>query len=489
MSGAEVVEALSGDPHEGLSGAEAERRLAQFGPNRLESAQPVPAWRRFAAQFAEPLVYLLIGAAVVSLLAWASEGATGLPVEAAVIATIVLANGVLGYVQERQAERAVASLQRIAAPAARIVRDGREQDLDAEHVVPGDLLVLGEGDAVTADGRLLESAYLTVAEAALTGESEPALKSSPALPQEVMLGDRNNMVYSGTSITRGRGIAVVTATGMGTEIGRIAALLGHTEEEPTPLQREVGRLGRVLGVAVVAIAALVVAAVLLTSDVRSLSDLVDVLLLGVSLAVAAVPEGLPAILTVVLALGVQRMAKQNAIVKKLSSVETLGSATVICTDKTGTLTRNEMTIVRIVTHSGDVAITGSGYRPQGKLLVGGRLIEPGSLWTEVRTVLGAGSSASDALLEHHDGEWTIHGDPTEAAFLVAERKLGTAERRNRALQPSWIDPVQLRTEAHEHRRGRRGAREPHRGHDQGRPGPGPRSVQPRARRVGRGTAH
>ena len=341
----------------------------------------------------------------------------------------MLVNGALGYVQERQAERAVAALQRMAAPAARVVRDGREQDVDAEGVVPGDLIVLGEGDAVTADGRLLETTYLTVAEAALTGESEPSLKASPALPQEAVLGDRSNMVFSGTSITRGRGIAVVTATGMATEIGRIAALLGETQEEPTPLQREVGRLGRALGLGVVAIAAVVVAAVFVTSEVRTLSDVVDVLLLGVSLAVAAVPEGLPAILTVVLALGVQRMARQNAIVKKLSSVETLGSASVICTDKTGTLTQNEMTIVRIATRSGDVTVSGSGYRPEGDLLVDGRPLGPGPARSEVRAVLGGGSSASDALLEEHDGEWTIHGDPTEAAFLVAERKLGTAERR------------------------------------------------------------
>ena len=426
---AEVARTFGVEPTNGLSQSMAAERLARFGANRIEPEPPVPGWRKFLSQFADPLIYLLLAAIVVSFVAWAIEGMEGIPVEAIVIGAIVLANGVLGYVQERHAEQAVAALVRMAAPTARVVRDGAERAIPADEVVPGDLLLVSEGDAVSADARLVAAASLTVAEAALTGESEPVLKETAPLGESAPIGDRVNMLFSGTAVTRGRGRAVVTATGMRTEMGEIAALLGETKEERTPLQVEIDRLGRMLGIAVIAIAAIVIAAVLLTAEVTTITDVVDVLLLGVSLAVAAVPEGLPAILTVVLALGVQRMAAQSAIVTKLSSVETLGSASVICTDKTGTLTRNEMTIQRIVTHSGEVEVTGIGYRPEGGLTVGGLPLERGPLRTEVRVVLGSGSLANDAALAETDGRWTIRGDPTEAAFLVAERKLGTAAQR------------------------------------------------------------
>jgi magnesium-transporting ATPase (P-type) len=321
-------------------------------------------------------------------------------------------------------------LQRLAAAHATVVRDGVERQVLAEEVVPGDVLLLAEGDAVSADGRLVEAASLTIAEAALTGESEPVLKDSALLSGTVALGDRINMAFSGTAVTRGRGRAVVTATGMATEMGRIAGLLERTVEDPTPLQREIHRVGRILGLAVIVIAAVVMGAIFLTSDVSEASEVVEVLLVGVSLAVAAVPEGLPAVLSVVLALGVQRMARHNAIVKKLSSVETLGSASVICSDKTGTLTRNEMTIQRILTHSGSVEVTGTGYRPSGSLLVDGRPLDGGPMLAEVRYVLSGGSLASDASLREADGEWVVLGDPTEAAFLVAEHKAGLAAARS-----------------------------------------------------------
>ena len=240
------------------------------------------------------------------------------------------------------------------------------------------------------------------------------------------------MVFSGTAVVRGRGRAVVTSTAMATEMGTVARLLGRTEAQVTPLQREVDRIGRMLGIAVIAIAAVVVGAILLTSDIRTASDLVSVLLVGVSLAVAAVPEGLPAVLSVVLALGVQRMAEQRAIVKKLSSVETLGSASVICSDKTGTLTKNEMTIEKVVTGSGEVDVTGSGYRPEGDLRADGRPLDDPVLLDEVRAVLTAGSLANDAVLRQEGGEWTIQGDPTEAAFLVAEAKVEGLTKARRA---------------------------------------------------------
>jgi Ca2+-transporting ATPase len=431
---AEVVAAdLGTDPATGLTAMEAGARLARAGQNRLDPTPPVPTWRKLLAQFADPLVFLLLGAVAVSLLTWLLEGADGVPFEAVVIGVILVANAMLGYVQEARAEEAVAALQRMAAVTSAVVRDGIEQRVPAVDVVPGDVLVLAEGDAVSADGRLLGAAALTIAEAALTGESEPVLKDAATLPAPAPLGDRLNMVWSGTAVARGRGRAIVTTTGMATEMGHVAGLLAATEEEATPLQREISRVGRTLGLAVLVVAAVVVVAILMTSDLEGASDVVDVFLIGVSLAVAAVPEGLPAVLSVVLALGVQRMARLHAIVKKLSSVETLGSASVICSDKTGTLTKNEMTIQKIVTRSGEVDVTGTGYRPDGDLLIGGRSLEPGSpLSHEVSVVLRGGSLANDASLRQADGQWVVEGDPTEAAFLVAEHKAGlTRERRAR----------------------------------------------------------
>ena len=431
-----VAARLGVDVERGLSGHEAAARLAQHGPNELEAAEQVPAWRKLLAQFEDPLIYLLIAAALVSLIAWAIEGADGVPFEVVVIVAILVANGLLGYVQEARAAQAVAALAGMAAAQAGVLRDGEVRRVPAAEVVPGDVLVLAEGDAVAADGRLVEASALKVAEASLTGESEAVLKDVGTLAPATDLGDRLDMVFSGTAVASGRGRAVVTSTGMGTEMGHVARLLGRTEDESTPLQREIALVGRTLGIAVIAIAVVVMAAILATSDIETASDLVDVLLVGVSLAVAAVPEGLPAILSVVLALGVQRMAREQAIVKKLSSVETLGSASVICTDKTGTLTRNEMTITTVVTPSGEVELTGTGYRPEGEVRRDGRpLAAEGpdrELLDEVRFVLGGGSLANDSVLREEVGEWTIQGDPTEGAFLVAEAKLGiTDERRDR----------------------------------------------------------
>jgi potassium/sodium efflux P-type ATPase len=427
---AEVAAELGTDLRRGLSAAEAAARLERFGPNQLEAAAAVPAWRKFLAQFADPLIYLLIAAVAVSLAAWVLEGGEGAPYEAIVITAIVVLNAVLGYAQEARAERAVAALQRMTEVTAGVLRDGRAERVPASEVVPGDVLLLAEGDAVAADARLAEAASLMAAEASLTGESEAVLKEIAPITEAKGLADRMNMVFKGTAVTRGRGRAVVTATGMATEMGNVARLLGRTRQEPTPLQREIDRVGRMLGVAVVVLAAVVVAAILLTSDIDEGSDVVDVLLVGVSLAVAAVPEGLPAVLSVVLALGVQRMARRQAIVKRLSSVETLGSASVVCSDKTGTLTKNEMMIETVVTPSGEAEITGSGYRPEGTLRVDGRPLDDVVLLDEVCAVLGGGSLANDAVLREEGGAWTIQGDPTDAAFLVAEAKVeGLTEAR------------------------------------------------------------
>jgi magnesium-transporting ATPase (P-type) len=430
IEAAAVVSMVGSDAERGLTGDEAARRLEEVGPNALDTVPPVPTWRKVLEQFRDPLIYLLLAATAVSLVAWVVEGATGVPYDAFIIAVIVVLNAILGYVQEARAEHAVEALQRLSATTASVVRDGAQQRLPTTEIVPGDVLVLAEGDTVAADARLLSAATLKVSEASLTGESEAELKDARTLSEPAALGDRLNMVFNGTAVTQGVGRAVVTATGMATQMGRIADLLHQTREEPTPLQREIARVGRMLGIAVVAIAVVVVGTVVVFLGVETADDVVTALLLGVSLAVAAVPEGLPTILSVVLALGVQRMAGHNAIVKKLSSVETLGSASVVCSDKTGTLTKGEMTIGRVVTAGGEVTVSGAGYRPEGRLEQEGRPLERGApVWNQTAYVLGGGSLAGDATLRREDGEWTIQGDPTEAAFLVAEVKLGTRELR------------------------------------------------------------
>jgi magnesium-transporting ATPase (P-type) len=429
-----VIRALGADERAGLRAEEAARRLARDGPNVLRSAPPVPVWRRVLAQFQDPLVYLLLGAIAISFAAWWIEGHAGPPVDAIVIAAIVLLNAVLGFVQEAKAASAMAALARMTAVTSAVLRDGKPLRVPSAELVRGDVLLLSEGDAIGADARLVEAAALHVQEASLTGESEPVLKDPARLTAPAALGDRLDMVFKGTAVVRGTGRAVVTATGMGTEMGGIATLLEATKEERTPLQKEVGRIGRMLGIAVVVIAAIVVTTVLLVSDVRGLGDVVTVLLLGVSLAVAAVPEGLPAILSVVLALGVQRMGRHNAIVKNLSSVETLGSASAICSDKTGTLTRSEMTIQRVMTASGGTRVSGVGYEPLGSVEQGGAPVAGAALQENIVTLSGGSLAGNADLRETPSGEWEIHGDPTEAAFLVAEQKLGAAERRQRRFE-------------------------------------------------------
>jgi P-type Ca2+ transporter type 2C len=425
----DVVRSWQADLERGLSQGEADARRLRVGANQLVAAPPVPGWRKLLAQFQDPLVYLLLGAVVVSFVAWEFEGAHGVPLEALVVLGIVIANAILGYVEEAKAEQAVEALQRMTQTTAAVLRDGAPRRIPAIDVVPGDVLLLAEGDAIAADARLVSAFNLQVAEASLTGESEPVLKGIEPLAATAALGDRVNMVYKGTAVVRGVGRAVVTATGMATEMGHIAGLLERTQEDPTPLEREIAVVGRTLGLGVIGIAVAVVAVVMLGAPPDSVSDVVQVLLLGVSLAVAAVPEGLPAILSVVLAVGVQRMAARRAIVKKLSSVETLGSTSVICSDKTGTLTRNEMTIERVVTHSGEVEITGTGYRPEGELRAAGQLLEEGPARAELEAVLCGGALANDAALREDADGWSIQGDPTDAAFLVAERKAGLEEKR------------------------------------------------------------
>ena len=421
-----VIAELASDARRGLAGKEAARRLQQYGPNQLQAEAKIPAWRKLLAQFQNPLVMLLLIATLVSFGVWLIEREAALPFEAIAILVIVLLNAIVGYVQEARAEESVAALMAMTAPEAGVLRDGEARRVPAAELVPGDILLLEEGDTVPADARLIEARALQIAEAALTGESLPELKDTAALEGEASIGDRSNMVFSSSAVTQGRGRAIVVATGMQTAVGKIADLLQSTKDEETPLAREINRVALLLGRAVIAIAVIIVGTILLFEDVNSLQIFVDVLILGVSLAVAAVPEGLSTILTVVLALGTQRMARRNAIVRRLAAVETLGSATVICSDKTGTLTRNEMTVRSIVTASGQVELTGIGYAPEGRLLHAGQPLKDGPLLNEIDKTLRAAGLANNATLHAEDGQWSIGGDPTEGALIVAARKAGIA---------------------------------------------------------------
>jgi P-type Ca2+ transporter type 2C len=419
-----LVERLGTDARRGLADEDARTRQVRYGPNELAAAPTLSAWRRFVAQFRDVLVGLLLVATGISAALWAIERDAALPYEAIAILAVVVLNATMGYVQGARADAAVAALRAMSAPAASVIRGGERRRIPASELVPGDLMLVEEGDAIAADGRLIASAALQTVESSLTGESLPVVKDTDALPGEVALGDRRNMVFSGTIASYGHGQAIVTATGMRTEVGRIAGLLQTTPDDPTPLQRELDRTGRLLGAAVVAIAAVIIVTVVLLEDVRGLGPLFDVLILGVALAVAAVPEGLPAVVTAVLSIGVRRMATRHAIVRRLAAVETLGSATVIASDKTGTLTRNEMTVRAVITATGRAVFDGSGYAPEGAVRDDlGRPIDGGQR-IELERALTAAECASNASVLQTAGRWVVHGDPMEGALIVAARKVG-----------------------------------------------------------------
>jgi len=432
QSATDVVRALASDAERGLTTAEARKRFARYGPNELATERPVPGWRKFLRQFEDPLVLLLLVATLVSAVLWFHERETDLPYEALAILAVVLLNAVMGHVQQARAEKALSALRQMAAAHANVIRDGERQRIAAREVVPGDIIRVEEGDTVPADARLIEATALQTAEAALTGESLPESKTVEPLQEEVALGDRTNMVFSGTAVTYGHGTAVVISTGMQTEMGRIAGMLKSAPQESTPLQKELARVGKLLGITVVGIAIVMIATILILQGVRDVAALFDVLILGVALAVAAVPEGLPAVVTAVLAIGVQRMAKHNAIVRHLAAVETLGSANVIASDKTGTLTRNEMTVRTVVTASGRVEFGGTGYAPVGEISLhrshgpDGQTVPAidGPLRHELRIALAVGDRANNAVLQERNGRWFVRGDPTEGALIVAARKAG-----------------------------------------------------------------
>ncbi|MEQ9060315.1 MAG: cation-translocating P-type ATPase [Gammaproteobacteria bacterium] len=397
MSTAEVCEALGVDPAQGLYAAAATARLREYGANRLAERPPRPAWLKFLDQFRSVLVVILVGAALLA-------GLVGDLVDAAVIACVVVLNAALGFVQEYRAEHALAALRHMLAPAARVRRDGHAEAVQAADLVPGDVILLEAGDRVPADARVLESHGAEVAEAALTGESQPVGKHPAPVDVHAPLAEHTDMIYMNTVVTRGRIEAVVIATGMQTETGRLAGLLATTAASPTPLQVQLDALGKRLALIATLVVGLMFAAGLARGD-----DLVTTAMTAIALAVAAIPEGLPAVVTVTLALGMHRMARRHVIVKKLAAVETLGCTTVICSDKTGTLTLNRMTARALYSGGRRFSVEGEGYGQDGRVVEA----DGTSVVTRLPVLLPAALCA-DARL--HDGE--LVGDPTEGALLA-----------------------------------------------------------------------
>lgn len=408
----------------GLGATEALARLARHGENRLAETPPVPLWRRVARQFDNLLIWVLLVAAVITV-------GIGHGIDAIVIVAVVLLNVGIGLVQEGKAERALAAIRNLLAPRAHVWRDGHLHEIDAARLVPGDVVQTAAGDSLAADVRWLQVHDLQVDEAALTGESVPVDKQAGPVTADAVLGDRRSMGYAGTLVTRGQARGVVVATGMATEMGRIGRLLQDVGDTTTPLVRQMAQLGRWITLAVLAAATLLF---VFGWWVRELPVL-QTFMAAVGLAVAAIPEGLPAIMTITLAIGVQRMAQRRAIVRRLPAVETLGCVTVICSDKTGTLTRNEMTVQQVVLADGEVDVEGVGYAPAGALLRDDQPLQPAELWREAPALLALAEGAAlcnDAELlqgEGGAGDWRLSGDPTEGALLTLAMKAGLDPRR------------------------------------------------------------
>ncbi|MEW6287012.1 MAG: cation-translocating P-type ATPase [Chloroflexota bacterium] len=400
----------------GLSQKEAEARLAKYGPNEIQAAHRISPWEILLEQFKNVLIIILLAATAISFF-------LGHGVESIVIAVIVLFAVLLGFIQEYRAERAIDALRQMAAPTATVLRDGEEVKIPARDVVPGDVIILHMGDRIPADGRVIESVNLQVEEAALTGESVPVEKHTAPLPtQDLPVGDRRNMVYAGTAVTYGRGRALIVATGMQTEFGKIAQLLQTVETSKTPLQQNLDKVGATLARAAFVVVAIIVALGLLRGQ-----PFIEMLIFGIALAVAVVPEALPAVVTISLAIGVQKMVKRNALIRRLPAVETLGSTSVICSDKTGTLTKDEMTVRKIYVAGQVYTVSGSGYAPEGHFSVNGG--SPAEISAELKQLLTAAALASDAKLVRNgsngsSGNWDIKGDPTEGALVVAAAKAG-----------------------------------------------------------------
>lgn len=410
---------LESDAEKGLAAQTIIDRRQTYGPNELEEFGGRPPWRILLDQFTNIMLLMLVAVAVVSGVL--SLRHQEFPKDAIAIFSIVILNGVLGYFQESRAEKALAALKKMASPSVRVQRDGRSQEVPSQDLVPGDVVLLEAGDQVPADGRLLESANLQVRESALTGEAHGASKQAQiVLAEPTPLADRKNLLFQGTEVLQGRGKVLVTHTGMKTELGRIAAMLQSVENDPTPLQQRMNQLGNVLVSGSLILVALVVGIGVLVGGWKAFEPLLEVAL---SMAVAVVPEGLPAVITVTLAIGTQRMVRRNALIRRLPAVETLGSVTTICSDKTGTLTQNKMIVQRLHTLSQHVQITGHGYAPEGEFLAQDQAIDPRQS-PDLALLLLDGLLCNDAALQKEAGEWSILGDPTEGSLVVMAAKSG-----------------------------------------------------------------
>jgi Ca2+-transporting ATPase len=417
LSVSEAIESLNSGI-QGLSKEEAERRLAQFGPNELAEKRKTPPWVLFLEQFKNFLIIILLVAAVVSgVLALTGEGDIWDPI---LIVIIVFFAAGLGFVQEYRSEKALEALKQMTASTATVIRDREEEDIPARDLVPGDIILLQTGDRIPADARLTEAVNLKIDEAPLTGESISVGKTNEIISGDVPVADRKNMAYTGTTVVYGRGKALVTGTGMATEFGKIAGMLQEVKPPPTPLQVSLNRIGKVLGIACLAICAVVAGVGII---VGMFSHILEAFIWGVSLAVAAVPEALPAVTTICLALGVQRMVKRHALLRRLPAVETLGCTTFICSDKTGTLTQNEMTVRKIYVNGETIDVSGVGYEPEGNFYLNGTAVTPQDEPHLLR-LLRAGASCNDSHLINADGVWQVRGDPTEGALVVVAAKAG-----------------------------------------------------------------
>ena len=405
----QVLRALDTAPG-GLSATEVARRLALHGPNRLRPPQQRGPVTRFLLQFHNILIYVLLASAAIT-------GFLGEWVDTSVILGVVVINAIVGFVQEGKAESALAAIRKMLSLRALVLRDGQRQEIPAENLVPGDWVLLQSGDKVPADLRLIDGKNLRVQEAVLTGEAEAVEKVLAPVAVEAAIGDRTNMAYSGTLVSYGQSAGVVVATGDQTEIGRISTLLEQVEEMATPLLRQMGQFGRWLSIAIVLVS---VGTFFIGVYGRGLATS-DMFMAAVALAVAAIPEGLPAIMTIILAIGVQRMAGRNAIVRRLPAVETLGAVTVICSDKTGTLTRNEMAVQRVVTPDRIFEVSGVGYAPTGGFRIGQKTMLPEEA-TDLQAIARAALLCNEAVLRETDGEWRVEGDPTEGALLALANK-------------------------------------------------------------------
>jgi Ca2+-transporting ATPase len=414
---------------QGLSQDEVERRLIEFGPNELETVKGPGPLAMFLSQFKDILVIILIFAAIISgLIAFLSLEPA---LDAIVIMIIVIINAIMGFTQEYRAEKSIEALKQMSAPQAHLIRNGEPVDEPASNVVPGDILRLEMGDRLPADARLIESHNIYTDEASLTGESMPVKKVAKViLDRNIPLADRSNMVHSGTIITSGRGQAVVTQTGMKTEIGRIAGMIQTAGEKETPQQKRMRRLGKQLGISILIICLIVLTVqvvVNLLIPPFTLETFLHLFVIAVALAVAAIPEGLPAVVTITLALGVQRMVKRNAIIRRLPAVETLGSADIICSDKTGTLTKDEMTVRELFVLDQSFLVTGAGYSPTGEFSQNGVKINP--LQNQQLTLLlRIGLLCNNATVRKNNDTWEVVGDPTEGALIVAAHKAGLTEK-------------------------------------------------------------